>query len=94
MSKSEELRKEMVRIQDPVCFGIECPESIVNECREEGDPCLACRTYRLLKLLSDMKMGFVDEEKELPEGVFDYKQHERIFKEAGWRYVEKLEVKL
>ena len=116
-NKSEKLREKILKIQDPVCFGIECPESIVVECHEEGDPCLACRTYRLLKLLSDMKMAFVDEERELPvisiEEADDWAT-ERFHKghsfnlqlvidvadwqsakmyEAGWRYVEKLEVK-
>lgn len=37
-----------------------------------------------LSLLGIRGLAIVDREAELPEGVFDYEQHKRIFKEAGW----------
>lgn len=39
---------------------------------------------RFKQLLAEGKLAYVDRTAELPEGVFDYEQHKRIFKEAGW----------
>ena len=39
---------------------------------------------RVDEILADPRLAVVDRDAELPEGAFDYKQHERIFREAGW----------
>ena len=91
MTRTEELRESILKIQAAVCDSIECPDG--------EDPCPECRTGQILKLLAD-QVAFVVE-KELPEIPADFAEgienaRERLTWEhcqtamykAGWCYVE------
>lgn len=46
---------------------------------------------QILKACQEAGLVFIVEDAELPEGVFNYEQHKRIFKEASWEKTEKIQ---
>ena len=87
MNKTKELRERIAREVGQFANDM-CWEDLIDD---EKAASFWSADF-ILQVFKEAGGVLLAENQELPEGVFNYEQHERIFKEAGFQRVEEIKL--
>ena len=85
MSEIRDKAREKIKgLQLELRQTIGAPRNEAMSVRERNENKNIAVDHFIDRILSTPELAIVDRKAELPDGVFDYEQHKRILKEAGW----------